>query len=101
MSLGLSHAAGIYLRRVFCGLKRWQNVAELEFVVVLLPALHHQLISVRLAVAVSVVHVLRVRAGVREPLQALAALKRLLSRMQSLVFGLKQKKRLIDYFVAK
>lgn len=80
-----------FLRRVFYRSKRWQNVAEFEFVVVFLPALHHQLISVRLAVAVSVVHVLRVRAGVRESLQAFSALERLLARMQSFVLGLKWK----------
>lgn len=65
-----------FLGIIKCLLKRRQNIAELQLVVVFLPTLHHQLVSVRLAVAVPVVHVLRVRAGVGEALQTLAALKR-------------------------
>lgn len=63
---------------------------ELELFVVLLPALHHQLISVRFAVAVPVVHVLRVGAGVGKALQALATLERLFTRMKTFMLGLKE-----------
>lgn len=72
--------------------KRWQNVIKLELVVMLLPALHHQLISVRFAVTVSVVHVLRVGSRMRETLQAFTALERLFTRMQSLVLSLSKEK---------
>lgn len=67
-------------------------MTELQLIVMLLPALHHQLVSVRFAVAVPVIHVLRVRAGVGEALEALAALERLLARVESLVFSLERKK---------
>lgn len=70
------------LLNVFYKRLEWrQCVIELELIMMLLPALHHQLISVWFAVAISVVHVLRIRTRVREALQAFATLEWLLSRM--------------------
>lgn len=46
-----------------------------------------RLLSVGLAVRVPVVHVLAVRTRMGEPLQALAALERLLAAVQTLVLG--------------
>lgn len=78
---------------VFHGDSEWrQDAIEDELIVVLLPSLHHQLLlrllPVRLAVAISVVHVLAVGAGMREALEAFAAFEGLLARVQAFVFGL-------------
>jgi hypothetical protein len=78
----------IYLR----GSKWWQNVVKLELFMVLLPALHHQLISIRFAVAIPVVHVLGIRSRMGEALQALTTLEGFLARMETFVLGLREEK---------
>lgn len=57
---------------------RWQSLRVLE---------NLNLLSVRFAVGVSMVHVLAVGAGVREAFEAFAALEGFFSRVQSLVFS--------------